>query len=402
MTGTSNDRLETLGIPAPSPWRKWGLRLAVLGFVLGLVGAGLAYSRSRAPSGPRFEEATVTTGELVATVSATGTLRPRNTVDVGPEISGRIRNVFVDANERVTAGQVLAEIDTTQIEAQVASARANLQSASAGVQLARVALDEVTITARRAAELHARQLSSDAELDQANAAVARARAELASATARSAVARAELDRIARDLDRARILSPIDGVVLTRNVEAGQSVAATLSSPVFFQIAEDLSELELQVDVDEADVGTVHEGLEATFRVDAYPDDEFHATIRRLHYASRTVANVVTYEAELAVENEGGRLRPGMTATATIVTERRGGQLLVPNAALRFVPPVEARFGGPRRQPPTGPTVWTVREGQPEPVGVETHGTDGRNTSIGGAGVTEGLRVITGLARTEGT
>lgn len=395
-----DERLDKLGIPAPSPWRKWALRVGVLVVLLaGVVGAAL-YFRGRGPSGPTFETARIVRGELVATVSATGTLRPRNTVEVGPEISGRVRAVHVEENQRVTAGQVLAEIDTTQIEAQVATARANLASSAASVRLARVALDDARNVLRRTEQLHGRQLASDAELDQARATVARAEAEVAAAGARTGVARAELDRISGDLGRARVVSPIDGIVLLRNVEPGQSVAATLSSPVFFSIAEDLSQLELTVDIDEADIGHVREEMEATFRVDAHADREFAATIQTLHYAARTVANVVTYPADLRVDNTEGLLRPGMTATATIISERRPDQILVPNAALRFVPPAEQRFGPPRRQSATEPTVWILRDGQAHALPVQTQGTDGRNTAISGEGVTEGLEVITGLARAE--
>ena len=397
-----DERLQALGIPTPAPWKKWAFRIGMLVVLLGVIGGAVLAWRSRQSTAPRFEQATVESGELVATVTATGTLVPRNTVDVGPEISGRVRLVNVDANDRVTAQQVLAEIDTVQIEAQVRTARANVASATAQVAQARAALADLQNTLRRTTQLHERQLASDQEFDSATGAVTRAQAEVTAALARTSVSRAELDRIASDLDRAQVLSPIDGIVLLRSVEPGQSVAATLSSPVFFRIAEDLSQLELHVNVDEADVGAVHEGLEATFTVDAFDQRTFRATISRLHYASVTVANVVTYEAELAVDNADGALRPGMTATAIIVTERRGDQLLVPNAALRFVPPVETRFGGPRRQATTGANVWVLREGVPTPISVETHGTDGRNTSITGEGIAAGVEVLTGLARDDGT
>ena len=397
-----DERLQALGIPTPPRWRKWAFRIGIVVVLLALLSGCLLFFRSRQSAAPRFEETAVVSGELVATVTATGTLVPRNTVDVGPEISGRVRLVNVDANDHVTAQQVLAEIDTVQIQAQVRTARANVASATAQVALARAALVDVQNTLRRTTQLHERQLASDQEFDAATGAVARAQAEVSAALARTSVSRAELDRIASDLDRAQVLSPIDGIILSRAVEPGQSVAATLSSPVFFRIAEDLSELELHVNVDEADVGSVHEGLDSTFTVDAHADRTFRASIARLHYASVTVANVVTYEAELAVDNADGALRPGMTATATIVTDRRPDQLLVPNAALRFVPPIESRFGGPRAQATTGTNVWIMRDGVPTPVPVETHGTDGRNTSITGEGIAVGVEVLTGLAREDGT
>ena len=393
-----DERLQALGIPTSAPWKKWAFRIGVLVVLLAVIGGTVLLWRSRQSTAPRFEQAFISSGELVATVTATGTLVPRNTVDVGPEISGRVRVVNVDANDHVSAQQVLAEIDTVQIQAQVRTARANVASSTAQVALARAALADVQNTLRRTTQLHERQLASDQEFDVATGAVARAQAEVSAALARTSVSRAELDRIASDLDRAQVLSPIDGIILSRNVEPGQSVAATLSSPVFFRIAEGLSELELHVNVDEADVGSVREGLESTFTVDAHADRTFRATIARLHYASVTVANVVTYEAELAVDNADGALRPGMTATATIVTERRVDQLLVPNAALRFVPPVESRFGGPRAQATTGTNVWVMRNGVPTPIPVEAHGTDGRSTAITGEGIAVGVQVLTGLAR----
>lgn len=397
-----DDRLRALGIPAPHPARKWVVRIVGLLVLVGAVAGGVIWWRSRQDTGPRYETVRVTQSELVATVEATGTLEPRHTVDVGPEISGRVRSVAVDVNEHVTVGQVLAEIDTTQIEAQVAEARAQLQQTMANVRLARAQLEAGQVSLRRIEALHGRQLASDAELDSARAAVAQSDAQVAAASAATAIARAALDRATTDLTRARIVSPIDGVILTRNVQPGQPVAATFSAPVWFQIAEDLAQLELRVDVDEADVGVVHEGQDATFVVDAHQDREFHATISRLHLASHTVSTVVSYEAELRVDNSEGLLRPGMTATATIVTDRRPADLVVPNSALRFVPQVEVRFGGPRPpSAPEGPTVYVLENGQAVPHRVETRGTDGRNTAIHGDGIAEGTEVITGMARATG-
>jgi HlyD family secretion protein len=394
-----DESLRALGIPAPSRVRAWANRIGVVLFFVGLAALGYRWYQSRQSTGPRYETAPVTRTELVATVTATGTLSPRHTVDVGPEISGRVRDVHVEPNDHVAVGDLLAEIDTTTIDAQIAEARANVQQAQASTRLARAALADARLSLTRVEALHGRQLTSDQERDVARSAVTRAEAELDGAVARTAVARAALDRAQTDLRRARILSPIAGVVLTRHCEPGQPVAATLSAPVFFQIAEDLGSLELHIDIDEADVGSVHEGQEATFVVDAHEDREFHATIARLHYASHTVSTVVSYEAELAVDNAEGLLRPGMTATATVITDRRAADLVVPNAALRFAPPVTPGFGASRRQDvPEGPVVWTLEHDQPVVHSVETTGSDGRNTAIHGAGIEEGTRVIVGLAR----
>lgn len=403
MRSRVNDRLRALGIPTTSPARKWITRIVVALVVVAAIAGIVQYVRGRGATGPRYEMARVVREELVATVEATGTLDPRHTVDVGPEISGRVRDVMVDVNETVHVGTVLAEIDTSQIEAEIAQARAQLQQAQANVQLAQAQLAASRTTLGRIEQLHGRQLASDQDLDSARATVTQGEAQLAASRAATAIARAALDRAETDRTRARIVSPIEGVVLTRNVQPGQPVAATLSAPVFFQIAEDLGQLELHVDIDEADVGAVHEGQEATFRVDAYAQREFHASIARLHFASHTVSTVVSYEAELEVDNAEGLLRPGMTATATIVTDRRPADLLVPNAALRFVPPVEPRFGGPAHQAdvPEGSVVWVLRGEQPTPISVETRGSDGRMTAIHGDGIEEGTEVISGMARATG-
>ncbi len=394
-----NDSLRALGVPTPSRARAWVVRgVLALVVVLSIVG-GVSWYRNRPSGAPRYETTAVRRAELVATVTATGTLNPRRTVDVGPEISGRVRDVHVEANDPVTAGDLLAEIDTTTIDAQIAEARANVQQAQASTRLSRAVLADAQLALGRIEQLHARQLASDQERDAARGTVTRSEAEVDAAVARTAVARAALDRAQTDLRRARILSPITGVILTRNCEPGQSVAATLSAPVFFQIAEDLGALELSIDVDEADVGSVHEGQDATFVVDAYSERVFHATIARLHFASHTVSTVVSYEAELEVDNSDGVLRPGMTATATVVTDRRPADLVVPNAALRFAPPVTPGFGASRRQDvPDGPVVWTLVDGVPAFHSVETVGTDGRNTAIHGGGIEEGTEVIIGLAR----
>ena len=383
--------------------RKWAFRIVLVLIVVASVVGVAAYVRGRRDTGVQYETARVVRQELVATVEATGTLNPRHTVDVGPEISGRVREVMVDVNESVHVGTVLAEIDTTQIDAQIAEVRAQLQQAQANARLAEAQLAASRITLGRVEQLHGRQLASDQDRDSARATVAQGEAQLAAAHASTAIARAALDRALTDLRRARIVSPIEGVVLMRNVQAGQPVAATFSAPVFFQIAEDLSQLELHIDVDEADVGRVHEGLDATFRVDAHQDQTFHATIARVHFASHMVSTVVSYEAELDVDNHDRLLRPGMTATATIVTERRPADLLVPNAALRFVPPIDLRFGAAQhaQDMPVGPVVWVLRGDRPTPLPVETRGTDGRNTAIHGTGIDEGTEVITGLAHTAG-
>ena len=386
--------LARLGIPAAqSSASKWLVRGLVLAAIVAIIAGGVAFARSRRSTGPRFETARVERGDLVATVTATGTLRATNTVDVGAEVSGRVARVHADYNDQVTAEQVLVELDTDQLDASLREARANLSVAQAAIGVARTALEDAQRLETRAQALHGRGLAAEAELENARATVARARAELARAQATAAVSRATLERAESALGRAVIRSPIDGIVLSRTVEEGQTVAAQFQTPVLFQLAESLDRMELHIDVDEADIGRVRERQAATFTVDAYSDRTFQATIDSLRYAPRTVQGVVTYEGVLGVDNHERLLRPGMTATATIVTDRREGVLLVPNAALRFVPPQGAFERGRRGALPIGPLVWTEEGATPTPHTVRLIATDGTRSQIEGEGITEGMQVL---------
>jgi HlyD family secretion protein len=355
----------------------------------------------------RFKTQAASRGDLAVRVTATGTLEPVNQVDVGTEVSGTIESVLVDYNDRVRRGDVLARLDTAQLEARYRQSQAALALAHARVQDAEATLTETGNKLRRTKDLIAKRLSSPEELDSAEAAAARAGAALAVARAQVDQAQAEVDANRRVLDKAVIQSPIDGIVLERQVESGQTVAASLQTPVLFTIAENLAQMELHVDVDEADVGQVAEGQEAEFTVDAYPDRRFPARIVQVRFAPKTVEGVVTYETLLSVDNAKLLLRPGMTATAEILVEELKDVLLVPNAALRFSPPKgtggpdagHARSGGgglvgmllPRR-PPTEKhggestkgsrqRVWVLREGRPEAVEIRTGATDGILTQV---------------------
>ena len=392
-----------------------------------LLAAGYAYLR---PAGtgkaPTYLTDAVTRGNLLVTVSATGNLKPTNQVDVGSEISGTIEAVLVDDNDHVTRGQVLARLDTSRLEDQVTKDRAALEAAQAQVLQMRATVDEARADLarlRRVSELSGGKVPSKAELDAAEAALKRAEANAMGAVASVAQARATLKSDETNLSKAIIKSPIDGVILSRKVEPGQTVAASLNSPVLFTIAEDLSKMELEVNVDEADVGSVREEQEATFGVDAWPDRKYPARIKRVAYGSTEAENVVSYPALLAVSNSDLSLRPGMTATAEIVTAKRQGVLLVPNAALRFAPEVpSAQAGAPKKRsggglvgtlmprPPraasTKPSnsapvkgggqqqVYVLTDGVPTAVPVTVGVTDGRTTELLSGDLAEGTRVIT--------
>jgi len=349
----------------------------------------------------RYKTAELQKGELIVRVTATGVLQPVNQVEVGTEISGLIESVAVDFNSRVKRGDVLAQLDTERLEAQVVQARASLESAKARVEEAKATVLETKVRMNRCAKLARQQLCSQEDLDTLTAAHARARSAEASAKAQVSVATATLDAHQTDLAKAVIRAPIDGIVLKRQIEPGQTVAASLQTPVLFVLAESLAHMELHVAIDEADVGQVKEGQQASFSVDAYQDKHFPATISQVRFAPQTVEGVVTYETILTVDNSELLLRPGMTATAEIITNQLANVLLVPNLALRFVPPKSnkaKREGGslfsrlfPRpgrsREPKTKTSikeskqVWILQDDQLLAVPVKVGATDGQMSQL---------------------
>ena len=396
--------------------RRWLWLAATLAVVAGL---GLFLLRSEEKTaGPRFKTEPVVTDTLVVTVSATGNLQPTNQVDVGSELSGIIDQVFVDVNDQVKKGQILARLDLSKLEDSVARSRANLASANAQVLQARatVAQSRADLARlREVARLSGGKVPSAGEMDSADADFKRAEADEAKARAAVSQVQADLQSDETNLRKASIRSPIDGVVLAREVDPGQTVAASFQAPVLFTLAEDLAKMELQVDVDEADVGQVREGQNATFTVDAWPGRRFEAVITRVSFGSQEKDSVISYLTELEVSNNDLSLRPGMTGTAEITTLVRENALLVPNAALRFTPPEsgteQKKSGGsllgalmPRPPQQTGsqataasgsaPRVWVLRDGQPVPLEVRTGATNGRMTEIVGEDLKAGMEVVT--------
>ena len=363
-------------------------------------------------SPPQYTTEAVTRRNLSITITATGQLAPVNEVDVGSELSGTIKKVDVDFNEHVSAGQVLATLDTQELDAQAVQQQAALKVATAKVDQARATLKEAQLKQSRIDDLVKRKLASQQDLDVANAALLRARADVNGAIAQVAQAKASLDVVSAKLAKSVIRAPINGIILNRNVEPGQTVAATFNTPVLFSLAEDLRRMELHVDVDEADVGHLKEGQTGTFTVDTWPGRIFPAKVTQVRFAPQTVEGVVTYETLLSVDNTDLSLRPGMTATAEVTVASITDALTVPNAALRFTPPTAAseRSGGsvftmliPRHQHPrpaqagqgSQGTVWLLKEKTPVAVTVETGMTDGRYTAITSANLPEGTKVITG-------
>lgn len=402
--------------------RRVGPWLLGLGLAAALAASGFLLLRQGDASGQiRFKTAEVSRGDLRVKVTATGSLEPLTQVEVGTEVSGTIDTVEVDYNDRVKSGQILARLDPDQPQAKVRQSQAALTLAEAGVMEAQATVTETANKLRRTRDMIAKRLSSPEELDTASAAAERAVAALAVARAKVEQAQAQLDSDRRTLEKTEIRSPIDGTVLRRQVEPGQTVAASLQTPVLFTLAEDLTQMELNVAVDEADVGQVAAGQQASFTVDAYPTRAFPAKLTQLRYAPETINGVVTYAALLTLDNADLSLRPGMTATAEIVVRELQDAVLVPNAALRFTPPRsrEAKGEGrglvgvllPGRPPSTkrtpeasardgkGARVWTLKDGVPVVQEVKTGATDGTLTEVLDATLAPGTEVLVDQERT---
>ena len=411
------DVAKTLGVDHTRPRRRRWWLWAGAALLLVIVGVS---ALGKKPQPVKYVTEPAKRGNLVVTVSATGTLEPLKKVDVGIEVSGTIKSVEVDYNAEVKIGQVLARLDTTRLEAQAQQNQAALEAARAKVLQAQASVQEAEAQLRRlnrVRELSGGKMPSENDLDTAKANLARANADEASAKASVAQAQAALDVNRTDLKKAVVVSPIDGVVLKRAVEPGQTVAASFQSPILFTLAEDLTQMELQVDVDEADVGQVRQGQEVTFTVDAYPDRTFPASITQVRYGSETTDGVVTYKTVLKVDNSSLELRPGMTATAVITVNKRENVLLVPNTAMRFVPTTKVSSGptrgrglvgmllpGPPRmsdsktvEPDTKKKeqqVWTVRDGQLVALSFTKGLSDNRYTEVISGQVEAGTELVT--------
>lgn len=391
-----------------------GKILLFLSVILLAGGGWYWYSNASGETQQTFQTQAARRGNLSVTVTATGNLQPLNQVDIGTELSGTIESVLVDTNDEVKKGQELARLNTTQLNDTITKSKASLASSEAKVQQTIATVKEARANLGRLQKLYTAsggKLPARADLDSASATLTRAKADEAAARTSVTSSKADLRSAQTNLGKAIITSPIDGVVLSRQVEPGQTVAASLSAPTLFILAEDLSKMELEVGVDEADVGQVKDGQKAEFTVDAWPGRKYPATITRVSLGSTTSDNVVSYLTTLAVENQDLTLRPGMTATATINTDSRENVLLVPNAALRFKPDFQGQNGnrsanrsnesflsklmprppGRRQREQSNRAekstdnseqrVWILENGRPHPVKVKTGITDGKMTEI---------------------
>ncbi|KJS77011.1 MAG: RND transporter [Comamonadaceae bacterium BICA1-1] len=434
-SSSSAASLLSVASPVRPWWRGPRLWLALAALALALLALWFWNASQQRQAAPVYQTEPLARGTLTRTVTANGTLQPVRAVNIGSELSGTVRAVHVDINDQVRRGQVLIELDTERLQDQVRQGRAALAGAQAQVALAQASQIETEATLRETQaqlgrlqevqRLSGGKVPSAAELDTARAAAERAqaalernRANVLNAQAGVEQARANLSSHETNLSKASIRSPIDGVVLARSVDPGNAVAATLQAVTLLQLAQDLRQLELQVSVDEADIGVVSAGQPATFTVSSQPARRFAGQVSRVAFGATRADNVVTYTTTIRVENQDLSLRPGMTATASIVAVQRDNVLLVPNAALRFLPVATtgaAPGGGGLasllpRLPPAAPRVarvdsrpgqrqiWVLQEGQPVPLQVSTGITDGRQTEVSGEGVVEGLAVIVSQGR----
>jgi HlyD family secretion protein len=344
-------------------------------------------------SAENYQIATITRGPITQAVTATGTLNPVVNVQVGSQVSGNIAKLFVDFNSQVKAGQVVAQIDPALFQATVTQAEGDLANAQAALELAKV-------NATRTQELFTRKTSSQADLDQAMA-------NLHQAEANVKIKQGALDKAKADLEHCTITSPIDGVVISRNVDVGQTVAASLQAPVIFQIANDLTKMQIDANVAEADVGVLEVGQDVDFTVDAFPMRTFHGKVVQVRNAPITVQNVVTYDTVIGVSNPDLKLKPGMTANVSIIVAQKDNVLQIKNAALRYRPPeaapaelgsrspapAGARGGHGRQQRTSERTVYVLSGARPQPVQIKTGISDGVVTEVN-EGLKEGDRVVT--------
>ncbi len=374
---------------------------------------------------PAWTTVAIDRGTISAQVTASGTLKPRVLVQVSSQVSGRVAEVRVDFEDRVTKGQILARIDTSTLRAQLAQVNASLAVARANLLEARTNADAADRTYQRQKALAGQSLISGADLEVAETALASARARVTAQEAQVAQVRASLEQAQANLGYATIYAPLDGVVINRAVDVGQTVAASLQAPTLFTIAGDLRLMQIDTSVAESDVGRLERGMKVTFTVDAFPGKQLDGVVRQIRNQATTVSNVVTYDAVIDVENTNGRLRPGMTANCTFVISEIEDALRVPNAALRFQPSMEqlmtllggkgppagmkapAGMGPPGAGGPGGanggkPTaadrkvLWAVRDGQVRPVPVRIGLSDGSRTEIVEGELAPGDEVITEL------
>lgn len=343
----------------------------------------------------KFVTDKITRGDIKSTVSATGTVNAVTTVQVGTQVSGTIQKLFVDFNSPVKKGQLLAQIDPAIFESQVGQARANLLSARANLEKSQVMLRDTKTTLERNKILYAKNFIAKSDLDTSETNYLSAIAQIKVSGAQIQQTQAALDSSAINLKYAKILSPVNGTVISRNIDIGQTVAASFQTPTLFTIAQDLTKMQIDTSVDESDIGKVKAGQKAAFTVDAYPESTFNGEVSVVRNAPINVSNVVTYNAVIIVDNTDLKLKPGMTANVSVETEIKQSVLRVPNAALRFKPATAAATPDQKAAKGSkGPGVWILENNKPKNVKIKTGISDSNYTEVISGELTEGQQIIT--------
>ena len=340
----------------------------------------------------KYRTEKVDRGDIVSSITATGTVNAVTTVLVGTQVSGTVKNIYVDFNSQVKQGQLIAQIDPATFEAQVALAQANLLSAQANVEKAAVALVDAKRTMNRQKELFAKNLVARSDLDAAETAYETANTQVSAAKAQVGQAEATLKIAETNLRYTKIISPVNGIVVSRNVDVGQTVAASFQTPTLFNIAQDLTKMQVDSSVAEADIGKIRVGQQVEFTVDAYPDSPFRGLVSEIRNAPITVQNVVTYDVVVKVDNPELKLKPGMTANVSVTVSSKKDVLRVPNAALRFRPS-ENKEMTKKRVREKGSGVWVLENKKPKRVAITTGISDGIYTELLSGEIREGQELI---------
>ena len=367
-----------------------------------LVGAGaVAYYRTtHAATGPTLTTVAITRGDVVETVEATGTLQALTTVQVGTQVSGTIKALHADFNARVRRGQIVAELDPSLFQTQVEQARASVLRLEAELWRTTVQRDDARSKLQRAEKLSARQLLAAMDLEAAQIAVRQADAAVRAAEAQLVQARASLNQTEVNLAHTIIRAPIDGIVISRNVDVGQTVAASMQAPTLFVIARDLTAMQVNASVAEPDIGRIASGQRVSFRVDAYPDDVFTGTVSQVRLEPTVQQNVVSYITTIDVANPEHKLKPGMTANVSIEVARAVNVWQVPPAALRVRPTAEVfetlDQPAPADRPRAGKEIWVLSNGRLEPLTVDVGISDGNVTAVSSEKLTSGMQVLTSI------
>jgi HlyD family secretion protein len=354
-----------------------------------VLGVGCFLLFQQKENGLKFKIEKVGKGEIVSSVTATGTVNAVTTVLVGTQVSGSIKNIYVDYNSPVKEGQLIAQIDPATFEAQVEQAKANVLAAQANLEKAKATLIDAQRTMNRNKELFFKGLIARSDLDTAETNYETAQASVSAQKSQIAQTEAALKFAETNLRYTRILSPVDGVVISKNVDVGQTVAASFQTPTLFTIAQDLTKMQVDTNVDEADIGNVEVGQDVDFTVDAYPETTFKGTVWQIRNAPIIVQNVVTYDVVIKVENPEIKLKPGMTANVSIIIAIKKEVLRIPNAALRFMP-AEKKIGESVKK---GLGIWIIEKGEPQRIPIVTGISDGNYTELVSGSVKEGQEVI---------